>query len=118
MNGAFSYALSYNTPLFDLKNYSVGYWGNDPDWKIDFSTMENTADYTAAALDSDTPRVLRFASFQVSPKDLAAIGEEVKGQEFKHVPMGTLEDFAAANQKDRVAHPEGETEVFPYWQAK
>lgn len=119
MNGAFSYVLSYNTPLFDLKNNRVGYWGNDPDWKIDFSTMENTADYTAAAaLDSETPRVLRIASFQVSPKDLAAIGEEVKKQEFKLVPMGSLEDFAAANKKDRTAHPEGESEVFPEWQAK
>ncbi|MDQ3062040.1 MAG: NmrA family NAD(P)-binding protein [Acidobacteriota bacterium] len=119
MNGAFSYVLSYNTPLFDLKNYSVGYWGNDPDWKIDFSTMDNTADYTAAAaLDSETPRVLRIASFQVSPKDLAAIGEEVKKEEFKLVPMGSLEDFSAANKKDRATHPEGETEVFPDWQAK
>lgn len=119
MNGAFSYVLGYNTPLFDLKNYSVGYWGNDPDWKIDFSTMENTADYTAAAaLDSETPRVLRIASFQVSPKDLATIGKEVKEEEFKLVPMGSLEDFAAANKKDRAAHPEGETEVFPDWQAK
>lgn len=119
MNGAFSYVLNYGTPLYDVKNYSVGYWGNDPDWKIDFSTMENTADYTAAvALDSETPRVLRIASFQVSPKDLAAIGEEVKKHEFKLVPMGSLEDFAAANKKDRTANPNGEKEVFPEWQAK
>ena len=119
MNGAFSYVLSYNTPLFDLKNYSVGYWGNDPDWKIDFSTMDNTADYTAAAaLDSETPRVLRIASFQVSPKDLAAIGEEVKKEEFKLVPVGSLEDFAAANKKARAENPEGEKEVFPDWQGK
>lgn len=119
MNGAFSYILSYNSPLFDTKNHTVAYWGNDPDWKLDFSTMENTADYTAAAaLDSETPRVLRIASFQVSPKDLAAIGEEVKGQQFKLVPMGSLADFAAANKKDRAAYPEGESEVFPEWQAK
>ena len=119
MNGAFSYILSYNSPLYDFKNHTVAYWGNDPDWKLDFSTMENTASYTAAAaFDSETPRVLRIASFQVSPRDLAAIGEKVKGQKFRVVPMGSLEDFAAANKKERAAHPEGEREVFPEWQAK
>lgn len=119
MNGAFAYILNYNSPLYDSKHHTVAYWGNDPDWKLDFSTMENTADYTAAAaLDTETPRVLRIASFQVSPKDLAAIGERVKGKKFKIVPMGSLEDFAAANKKARAAHPEGEREVFPEWQAK
>ncbi len=81
--------------------------------------MEDTADYTAAAaLDSATPRILRIASFQGSPKDLAAIGKEVKKKEFKLLPMGSLKDFAAANKKDRAAHTKGETEVFPEWQAK
>jgi hypothetical protein len=32
--------------------------------------------------------------------------------------MGSLEDFAAANKKDRAANPEGEKEVFPEWQAR
>lgn len=119
MNGAFADILSYGTPIYDFRNYTVGYWGDDPDWKMDFTTMDNTADYTAAAaLDSETPRVLRIAGFQISPKDLVAIGEEVKGKEFKLVPMGSLEDFAAANKKARAENPEGEKEVFPDWQAK
>ena len=119
MNGVFTDILTYGTPIYDFRNYKVGYWGDDADWKMDFTTMDNTADYTAAAaLDSETPRVLRIADFQVSPKDLAAIGEEVKGQEFKLVPMGSLEDFAVANIKERAANPEGEKEVFPDWQGK
>lgn len=119
MNGAFADILTYGTPIYDFRNYSVGYWGDDPDWKMDFTTMDNTADYTAAAaLDSGTPRVLRIASFQVSPKDLVSIGEEVKKQEFKLVPLGNLADFAAANKKDRAANPEGENQVFPDWQGK
>lgn len=119
MNGAFADILGYGTPIYDFRNYTVGYWGDDPDWKMDFTTMDDTADYTAAvALDSETPRVLRIAGFQLSPKDLAAIGEEVKGKDFKLVPMGSLENFAAANKKERAAHPEGEKEVFPDWQAK
>ena len=118
-NGAFSYVLSYNSPLFDLKNHSAGYLGTDPDWKIDFSTMENTADYTAAAaLDSETPRVLRIAGFQVSPKDLAAIGEQITDRKFKLISLGSLDEFAAAIKKDRAAQPASETELFPEWQIK
>ena len=119
MNGAFTDILTYGTPIYDFRNYTVGYWGDDADWKMDFTTMDNTADYTAAAaLDSETPKVLRIASFQVSPKDLVEIGGEVKNHEFKLVPMGSLEDFAAANKKARADNPEGETQVFPDWQGK
>ena len=119
MNGAFSDILTYGTPIYDFRNYTVGYWGDKADWKMDFTSMDNTADYTAAAaLDSETPRVLRIAGFQVSPQDLVKIGGEVKGKEFKLVPMGSLEDFAAQNKKDRAANPEGEKEVFPDWQGK
>ncbi len=85
---------------------------------MDFTTMDNTADYTAAALDQETPRILRIASFQVSPNDLVKIGEEVKKHEFKLVPMGSLEDFARANKKERAENPAGEAEVFPAWQGK
>ena len=119
MNGAFADILSYGTPIYDFRNYTVGYWGDKADWKMDFTTMDNTADYTAAAaLDSKTPRVLRIAGFQVSPNDLVKIGAEVKGKEFKLVPLGSLEDFAAANKKARAANPEGEKEIFPDWQGK
>ena len=119
MNGAFTDILTYGTPIYDFRNHTVGYWGDDADWKIDFSTMDNTADYTAAAaLDSETPKVLRIASFQVSPNDLVKIGGEVKNHEFKLIPLGSLEDFAAANKKARADNPEGENEVFPDWQGK
>ncbi len=118
MNGAFANILSYGTPLYKPNDRSVAYWGNNPDWKIDFSTMDNTADYTAAtALDSTTPKILRIASFQISPNELVALGEEVKKTKFKLVPMGSLEDFSASNKRDRAAHPEGEEEMYPQWQA-
>jgi hypothetical protein len=119
LNGAFTDILGYGTPVYDVKNHSVGYWGDKSDWKIDFTTMDNTADYTAAAaLDASTPRILRIASFQISPTELVAVGTEVKQKEFKLIPMGSLKDFSASNKKDRAAHPEGEKEVFPAWQGK
>lgn len=117
LNGAFADILSYGTPLYKPNDHSVGYWGDNPDWKIDFSTMDNTADYTAAAaLDSTTPRILRIASFQISPNELIAVGEEVKKTKFKLVPMGSLEDFSASNKRAWAANPEGEKELYPQWQ--
>jgi NmrA-like family len=127
LNGAFADILGYGTPVYNVKNYSVGYWGDKSDWKIDFTTMDDTADYTAAAalakpslgeIDSSTPRILRIASFQISPNELVAVGEEVKKTEFKLIPMGSLSDFSASNKQERSAHPEGEKELFPSWQGK
>jgi NmrA-like family len=119
LNGAFADILSYGTPLYNVKNYSVGYWGDKSDWKIDFTTMDNTADYTAAAaIDPSTPKILRIASFQISPNELVAVGAEVKQQEFKLIPMGSMEDFSSSNKQERAANPEGEKELFPSWQGK
>jgi NmrA-like family len=119
LNGAFADILGYGTPLYDVKNHSVGYWGNKSDWKIDFTTMDNTADYTAAAaIDPSTPRILRLASFQISPNELVAVGTEVKKTEFKLIHMGSMEDFSASNKQERSANPEGEKELFPSWQGK
>ncbi len=119
MNGAFAdEILGFNTPLYDTKNYSVGYWGDKADWKIDFTTMNDTADYTAAAaLDSQTPRILRIASFQISPNELVSAGENITKKDFKLVSLGSMEDFSASNKKARATNPEGEKEVFPGWQA-
>ena len=119
LNGAFAdEILGFNTPLYDTKNYSVGYWGDKADWKIDFTTMDNTADYTAAtALDAETPRILRIASFQISPNELVTAGEKVTKKDFKLIPMGSMEDFSASNKKARAANPAGEKEVFSSWQA-
>lgn len=117
LNGAFADILSYDTPLYKPNNYSVAYWGDNPDWKIDFSTMDNTADYTAAAaLDLATPKILRIASFQISPNELVAIGEEVKKTKFKLIPLGSLDDFSASNKQERAQHPEGENQMYPQWQ--
>ncbi len=119
MNGAFADILSYGTPVYNVENYSVGYWGDKSDWKIDFTTMDDTADYTAAAaIDASTPRILRIASFQISPNELVAVGTEVKKTEFKLIPMGSMEDFSASNKQERSANPAGEKELYPSWQAK
>lgn len=117
-NGAFAEVLAYNMPVLDAINKTVGYWGEDPDWQMDFTTMDDTAAFTAAAaLDPDAPPKLNIASFQISPQALQALASDITGTEFKLVPMGSLEQFAAYNQKARAEYPAGENEVFPRWQS-
>ena len=115
-NGPFAEILSYNVPLLDFKKKVVGYW-EDPDWRIDFTTMDDTAAYTAAAaLDADTPKALCIASFQVSPKDLVAFTAKVFGAPYELVRLGSLADLRAYNRHERAAHPEGENELYASWQ--
>ena len=117
-NGAFADILTYNIPVLDFKKKMVGYWGSEVNWQLDFTTMDETAAFTAAvALDSSASRALNIASFQVSPKELVAIASEVFSSPYNLISMGSLEDFAAYNRRQRAANPEGENETFPRWQS-
>ena len=116
-NGAFADILKYNTPILNLKNKSIAYWGEKADWKLDFSTMENTAAFTAAvALDSDTPRDLHIASFQISPAMLHSKLQAITGQDFSIQKICNLEEFAQFIKKQRLENPAGETELYAKWQ--
>ena len=115
-NGAFAEILGYGTPLLDRENKRIGFW-EDPDWAIDFTTMDDTAAFTAAAAtDAGAPRVLRIASFQIAPRQLAAAAGEVFGTPFELVELGSRAELRARNEKERAAHPEGEHELYPRWQ--
>jgi hypothetical protein len=116
-NGAFSYVLQYGIPLLNPKDKTIAYYEGKADWKIDFTTLDDTAAFTAAAaLDDTTPRYLRIASFQVSPHDLVTLSQQFYGQPFQMVNGGTMESFLAYNQKSRAEHPQGEEELYPKWQ--
>lgn len=116
-NGCFADILKYNTPILNLKDKSIGYWGDNADWKLDFTTMDNTASFTAeAALDDQAPRNLQIASFQVSPNMLSEEVKEVSGQEFKIHQLSSLEHFAEAIKKQRAEDPAGENELYAKFQ--
>jgi nucleoside-diphosphate-sugar epimerase len=116
-NGAFADILKYNTPVLNLKDKSIGYWGEKSDWKLDFTTMDDTAAFTAeVALDDDAPRDLQIASFQISPEELWAEIKEATGQEFRIHQLSSLEDFAQIIKKQRADNPAGENELYAKWQ--
>lgn len=117
LNGAFTDILAYNTPFYNVKENNISYWGNDPDYRVDFTTKDDTAAYTsAAALDDAAPKILRIASFQISANELAAMATEIKKTTFKIIPMGSLDALSAYNKKERAANPAGENELYPKWQ--
>jgi pimeloyl-ACP methyl ester carboxylesterase/uncharacterized protein YbjT (DUF2867 family) len=116
LNGAFAEVLTYNIPLLNFKQQQVGYW-EDADWKIDFTTIDDTAAFTAAAaLDADSPRWLRIASYQLSPRELATAAEAAGRGHFEVVRLGARADFAAHIQQARAANPAGEHELYANWQ--
>lgn len=115
-NGAFAEVLGYGSPLLDREKRSCGYL-EDPDWLLDFTTMDDTAAFTAAAaLDARTPRALHCASFQVTPRDLAAAASDVFAAKFDVQKLSDLAPARERTKQMRIAHPEGENETFPHWQ--
>lgn len=116
-NGCFADILRYNTPLFNVKAQTVAYYDDKTDWQIDFTTIDDTAAFTAeAALDTTAPRFLRIASFRVSPNNLVALSEQYKGKRFELVDMGSMEGFSAYNKMQRAQETAGEEELYPKWQ--
>lgn len=116
-NGCFADILKYNTPILNLKDKSIGYWGDRSDWKLDFTTMDNTASFTAeAALDDTAPRDLQIASFQISPNMIFDDVKEITGQRFNLHQIATLENFAEYIKKQRADDPSGENELYAKFQ--
>ncbi len=116
LNGAFAKVLTYNIPLLDFKQRQVGYW-EDADWQIDFTTMHDPAAFTAAAaLDPATPRLLRIASFQPSPRALVTSAAAAGRGQFALTRLGSRANLAAAIQQARAANPAGEQRLYASWQ--
>ena len=114
-NGAFADLLTGPMPLILFKLKRVLYWG-DADQRMDFTTMDDTAAFTAsAALDPSTPRILRIAGDQLSARELAAVVSGVTGTKFRLFRAGGLAMLGTLIKVARtVAH--GEKELYPAWQ--
>ena len=114
-NGAFAEMLTGQMPLILFKMKRIFYWGN-ADQRMDFTTMGNTAEFTAlAALDDSTPRVLKIAGSEVSARELRAIASEVMGEKFRLFRPGGLGVFGGVIKIARLVTP-GKDELYPAWQ--
>ncbi|MCB2379001.1 NmrA family NAD(P)-binding protein [Hymenobacter sp. BT635] len=115
LNGMFSELLKGTAPVVLPGPKRVVYWG-DADQPLDFTTMVNTAEFTAAAaLDPTTPRYLRVAGDVASIRGLQAAAEQATGQPYKLFRVGGLGAFGKVITVTKTLMPASD-DVFPPWQ--
>ena len=115
LNGMFTDLLLKEAPLIQAGLKRVLYWGK-ADQLLDFTTIHNTAAFTArAALDPGTPRYLRIAGDVVSSRELAGAASRATGHRFKPTKVGGLRFFKAMITITKTLLPQPK-EVFPPWQ--
>ena len=115
INGMFTDLLTGQAPvvLFGLKR--VLYYGS-ADQPLDFTTIANTAEFTAAAaLDSTTPRYLRVAGEVATVRGLQKAAGEATGEPFKLLRPGGLWVLGTMITVTKGLMP-ASGDVFPPWQ--
>jgi nucleoside-diphosphate-sugar epimerase len=114
-NGAFADMLTGQAPFILFKLKRVLYW-EDADQRMDFTTVDDTATFTAAAaLDASTPRALHIAGEQLSARELATVASEVTGEKFHLLRAGGLGRLETLIRVSRTLFPQKE-ELYPAWQ--
>jgi NAD(P)-dependent dehydrogenase (short-subunit alcohol dehydrogenase family) len=117
LNGMFADILTTPySPIFDFKAHRVNYWGS-ADQHLDFTTMDSTAAFTAAAaLDESTPTVLRIAGDQITPREMAAAASETIGETFNLFRLGTVDELGQKIVEARASDPTAESNVYAPFQ--
>lgn len=115
LNGMFMDLLAGQAPFILFRFHRALYWEN-PDQPMDFTTIEDTARFTAAAaLDPHAPRYLRIAGDVASARDLQAIATSLTGEPFKLFRGGSLKRLERIIRFMRLVSP-GQDDVYPPWQ--
>ncbi|SDX35415.1 NmrA family NAD(P)-binding protein [Hymenobacter psychrophilus] len=115
LNGMFMDLLTGQAPLIQPGIRRVLYWGS-ADQPLDFTTMVDTADFTAAAaLDATTPRYLRIAGEVASIRQLKADATAATGRSFGLLRVGSLGLLGTLIKITKTLVP-AEDDVFPPWQ--
>ena len=115
LNGAFMDMLTGTAPFILFRFRRVLCWG-DPDQAMDWTTIADTARYTAAAaLDPTTPRYLRIAGEELTARGLAELMTELTGRRHGILRPGGLAMLGAMIRMTRAFTPD-KGELYPAWQ--
>ena len=115
LNGMFMDLLTGQAPVVLFPIRRVLYWGS-ADQPLDFTTIADTATFTAAAaLDPTTPRYLRVAGEVATVRDLQAAASAATGRRFGRLRAGGLWLLGLLIKLARRLAP-APGEVFPAWQ--
>lgn len=113
--GAFTELLTGPAPIILFRWNRVLYW-EDADQRMDFTTRDDTAKFTAAAaLDPSTPRFLRIAGDSLSARELAAIMADLTGAPWHLLRAGDLRRLDLLSRIARRLAPGGDA-LYPAWQ--
>jgi nucleoside-diphosphate-sugar epimerase len=114
-NGAFMDMLTNEMPMILFDKKKILYWGN-ANHRMTFTTVADTALFTAhAALDGNTPRYLRIAGEQLSPKEMQNVVSEVMGEKFGTFRPGGGGLLGVIIKVARFFSPSA-NELYPAWQ--
>jgi uncharacterized protein YbjT (DUF2867 family) len=114
-NGPFMDLLTDKMPMILDKQKWILYWGN-PDQSIDFTTMDDTAEYTAnVALDDTAPQFLRIAGDQITPRQMVKVVSDIKGEEFSLFRAGGIGLINVIIKTMKFFSP-AEKDLYPIWQ--
>ena len=114
-NGPFMELLTGQMPMILDKQKGILYWGS-ADQTLDFTTMDDTAEFTAnAALDNATPRFLRIAGDRISPKQMVEVISEITGKEFSLFRAGGIGLINFIIKVMKTFSP-AEKDLYPIWQ--
>lgn len=115
LNGMFTDLLTGQAPvvLFGMKR--ILYWGR-VDQPMDFTTIDNTAAFTAAAaLDDSAPRYLCIAGEVASIRNIQRAASQTTGKKFGLLRPGGLGLLVTMIKITRAVMPKS-NDVFPAWQ--
>lgn len=114
-NGPFTDLLTDQMPMLLFKYHKVLYWGN-ANQKIDFTTMDDTAAFTAkVAMDESSPRYLRIAGDQLNVKEIAEIMAQLTGKKHGLIKAGGV-GFLNLMIKIGKTFAPAENDLYPAWQ--
>ena len=115
LNGAFLDMLGAEMPIIQPRIHRVLQWG-DADQLLDFTTKDNVAAYVAAAaLDADTPRILRIAGDTLSARDIANRMSEATGERYRTLRVGGIGSLGLLIKLAKLIAPQPGA-AFPPWQ--
>jgi uncharacterized protein YbjT (DUF2867 family) len=115
LNGAFMDMLGAEMPIIQPWVHRVLYW-HDADQKLDFTTKDDTAAFTAAAaLDPAAPRILRIAGDSLSAREIAAAMSRLESRVYLPQWVGNIAMLSTMIAVSKRIAP-GKREAFPPWQ--
>lgn len=114
-NGPFMDLLITDMPLILFKQKKILCWGN-ANQIIEFTTIDNVAEFTAAAaVDDATPRYLRIAGDKLSCNDFVNLLSEMTAKKYKIFRPGGIRLLNFLIKMTRFFSP-SENELYPAWQ--